>query len=81
MAETKQINLEINSNAVPLKRQLREATVELQTMADKFGMNSQQAQEAAKKVAMLKDKIADAKLMSDAFNPDKKFQALSYRPG
>ena len=77
MAETKQINLEINSNAVPLKRQLREATVELQKMADKFGMNSQQAQEAAKKVAMLKDKISDAKLMSDAFNPDKKFQALS----
>lgn len=60
-----------------IKAQLREATNDLVTMADKFGQNSQEAVNAAKKVAELRDRIGDAKSMADAFNPDAKFKAVS----
>jgi hypothetical protein len=46
-------------------------------MADKFGATSQQAIEAAKRAADLKDRIGDAKDLTDAFNPDAKFNALA----
>ena len=58
------------------KAQLREATAELVNMAAQFGEGSVQAQNAAKKVASLKDRIGDAKALADTFNPDKKFVAL-----
>ena len=58
------------------KKQLREAQADLVSMADKFGLASSQAQNAAKKVAGLKDSIGDAKALADTFNPDKKFVAL-----
>ena len=77
MAEKKVIELEINSNLGNLKQQFKEAQLEVQTLADKFGATSLQAVEAAKKAAILKDKIADAKALTDAFNPDAKFKALS----
>jgi hypothetical protein len=60
-----------------LKAQLREAQAEVGKMADKFGETSVQAVQAAKKAADLKDRIGDAKALTDAFNPDKKFQAFS----
>lgn len=60
-----------------LKAQLREAQAEVGKMADKFGETSAQAIQAAKKAAELKDRIGDAKALTDAFNPDKKFQAFS----
>jgi len=59
-----------------LKAQLREAQAEVQKMADKFGETSTQATNAAKKAAGLKDKIGDAKALTDTFNPDKKFTAF-----
>ena len=77
MAKKKVIELEVNSNLGNLKQQLKQAQVEVQTLADKFGATSAQAVEAAKKAAILKDKIADAKALTDAFNPDAKFKALS----
>jgi hypothetical protein len=46
-------------------------------MAEKFGATSEQAVKAAKKAAELKDAIGDAKALTDAFNPDAKFNALS----
>jgi len=58
------------------KAQLREAQADLVSMADKFGLASSQAQNAAKKVAGLKDSIGDAKALAETFNPDKKFVAL-----
>lgn len=58
------------------KKQLKEATQDLQNMADKFGLNSKEAEAAARKVAGLKDAIGDAKALADTFNPDKKFVAL-----
>jgi hypothetical protein len=60
-----------------IKAQLREATNELVSLAAKFGEGSQEAVNAAKKVAELRDRIGDAKSMVDAFNPDAKFKAVS----
>jgi len=77
MAEKKVIELEVSSNLGNLKQQLKQAQVEVQTLAEKFGATSAQAVEAAKKAAILKDKIGDAKALTDAFNPDAKFKALS----
>jgi len=81
MAQTKVINLEVNTNAKSLKAQLREAQAEVQTLSDKFGATSKEAINAAKKAAELKDAIGDAKNLTDAFNPDAKFNALSQSIG
>jgi hypothetical protein len=77
MAEKKVIELEVKTNAQSLKSQLREAQNEVQALSDKFGAASAQAINAAKRAAELKDAIADAKDLTDAFNPDAKFNALS----
>ena len=77
MAETKTINLEVQSNLGSLKSQLREAQAEVAALSDKFGATSQAAAEAAKKAADLKDRIQDAKALTDAFNPDAKFTSLT----
>ena len=84
MAVEKIINLKVNddikdteNNVVSLKRQLREAQQDVQNLADKFGATSREAVEAAKKAAELKDRIGDAKSLTDAYNPDAKFKALT----
>lgn len=77
MAEKKTIELDVQSNLGSLKSQLREAQADVAAMADKFGATSREAAEAAKKAAELKDKIGDAKNLTDAFNPDAKFGALT----
>ena len=76
MAEKKVIELEVKENLGNLKQQLKAAQLEVQTLADKFGVTSDQAREAAKRAAELKDKIGDAKALTDAFNPDAKFKGL-----
>lgn len=60
-----------------LKQQLREAQAEVVAMSDKFGETSKEAANAAKRAAELKDKIGDAKALTDAFSPDKKFNAFA----
>jgi len=77
MAEKKVIELEVKENLGNLKQQLKQAQVEVQVLADKFGVTSDQAREAAKKAAELKDRIGDAKALTDAFNPDAKFKGLA----
>jgi hypothetical protein len=77
MAEKRTIELEVNSNLGSLKSQLKEAQQQVQILSEKFGATSTQAVEAAKSAAILKDKIGDAKALTDAFNPDAKFKALS----
>ena len=77
MAEKKVIELEINSNIGTLKQQFKEAQLEVQALSEKFGATSAQAVEAAKSAALLKDKIGDAKSLTDAFNPDAKFKAVT----
>lgn len=77
MAEKRTIELEIKDNSKSLKAQLREAQAEVAALADKYGATSEQAVNAAKRAAELKDQIGDAKALTDAFNPDAKFKALS----
>lgn len=74
-----QINIEGNANQSvgSLKKQLREATAEVALLSDKFGATSKEAIEAAKRAAELRDRIGDAKALTEAFNPDAKFKALS----
>lgn len=84
MAETKTVNLEVNSNlgqteqaVTSLRSELRKAQAEVAAMSDRFGATSKEAIEAAKRAAELKDRIGDAKDLTDAFNPDAKFKALA----
>ena len=77
MAQTVTVNLEVKDNTKSLKAQLKEAQAEVAALADKYGATSQQAVNAAKRAAELKDQIGDAKALTDAFNPDAKFKALS----
>jgi uncharacterized membrane protein required for colicin V production len=82
--ENKIINLQVNDNinntensVKSLKAQLREAQNEVNTLSEKFGATSREAVQAAKQAAILKDRIGDAKNLTDAFNPDAKFRALT----
>jgi hypothetical protein len=81
MAEQLNYQINVSGNAGEsvgsLKKQLREATAEVAILADKFGATSKEAIEAAKRAAELKDRIGDARALTDAFNPDQKFAALS----
>jgi len=84
MAVEKVVNLKVNDNIEQttkhvgsLKTELRNAQNEVNELSKKFGATSDQAVQAAKKAAELKDAIGDAKALTDAFNPDAKFQALT----
>ena len=82
MAQEIDINLNVNAEQADkslgsLKSQLREAQQDVQKLADKFGATSTEAVNAAKRAAELKDRIGDAKTLTEAFNPDAKFKALS----
>lgn len=84
MAIEKIVNIKVNddvkettNNVVSLKTELRKAQQEVAQLSEKFGATSKEAVEAAKRAAILKDKIGDAKTLTDAFNPDAKFKALS----
>ena len=84
MAITKTVNLDVQSNldestksVGSLKAQLRQAQAEVAALSDKFGATSREAVEAAKRAGELKDRIGDAKALTDAFNPDAKFNSLS----
>lgn len=81
MAIEKVIDINIQSNVEQsvgsLKSQLRQAQADVAILSEKFGVTSVEAANAAKKAAELKDRIADAKNLTDAFNPDAKFRALT----
>ncbi len=77
MAEKKIIELEVKNNLGSLKSQLREAQAEVAKLSEQFGATSREAANAAKRAAELKDQIEDAKALTEAFNPDAKFKALS----
>lgn len=77
MAEKRVIELEIQDNVKSLKTQYKEAIQEVQRLADTYGTTSKEAAEAAKRAAELKDRIEESKSLTDAFNPDAKFNALS----
>ena len=84
MAIEKVVNLKVTDNVDQtaksvgnLKTQLRQAQNEVNELSAKFGATSEQAVNAAKRAAELKDAIGDAKSLTDAFNPDAKFKALT----
>lgn len=82
MAENLNLNVNINTTGAEgsigsLKKQLREAQNDVVALSDKFGATSREAVNAAKKAAELRDRIGDAKSLTDAFNPDAKFKALT----
>jgi hypothetical protein len=82
MAENLDLNINVNTEGAEgsvksFREQLREATKDVLTLSEKFGATSDEAINAAKKVAELRDKIGDAKALSDAYNPDAKFKALT----
>ena len=60
-----------------LRTQLRKAQQDVAELSAKFGATSKEAVEAAKRAGELKDQIGDARALTDAFNPDAKFKALS----
>jgi len=68
---------ETDNSVKSLRTQLREAQAQVGLMADKFGATSKEAVNAAKRAADLKDRIGDAKALTDAFNPDAKFKAVA----
>lgn len=81
MAIEKVIDIKVQGNAEQavgsLRSQLREAQADVAKLSDKFGATSAEAVKAAQKAAELKDRIGDAKALTDAFNPDAKFKALT----
>jgi hypothetical protein len=84
MAIEKVVNVKVvdnveatTKNVANLKTQLRQAQNEVNELSAKFGATSEQAVAAAKRAAELKDAIGDAKALTDAFNPDAKFKALT----
>jgi hypothetical protein len=68
---------EVEKKTSSLKTEYRKAQQEVARLSDEFGATSKQAIEAAKRAGELGDKIADAKALTDAFNPDAKFKAVS----
>ena len=60
-----------------IRKQLKEANGELIAAQQNFGQYSKEAVAAAKRVADLRDQIADAKEAADLFDPGKKFAAFS----
>ena len=82
MAQNLDLNINVNTDQPSksigsLKTQLREAQAEVVKLSDKFGATSIEAVNAAKKAAELRDRIGDARALTDAFNPDQKFKALT----
>lgn len=82
MAEDLNLNIKVDTSGATnsvgsLKKQLKEAQADVMALADKFGATSKEAINAAKRAADLRDRIGDAKALTEAFNPDAKFKALT----
>ena len=75
MAEENKIILD--ADVKPLRLQLREATEELQLARQRFGEFSDEAVEASKKVAGIRDSINAANESAQLFDPGARFQALT----
>lgn len=60
-----------------IKKVIKQMQFELLAVTEEFGASSEQAIKLASQIENMKDKMADAKSMTDAFNPDAKFKAFS----
>ena len=78
MAEKRTIELEVKESGFKsLKAQIKEANIELIKAQETFGDYSDEALKAARSVAGLKDKIAEAGETAALFDPGKKFQVAT----
>ena len=82
MAQNLDLNINVNTDQAAksvgsLKTQLKQAQAEVAALSDKFGATSKEAIEAAKRAAELRDRRGDARALTEAFNPDAKFKALT----
>jgi hypothetical protein len=77
MAEKRTIELEIQDNSKTLKQQYKEAVAELQKMVSAYGDMSEQAVDAAKKAAELKDQIEDTNDLMKSFKGEGAFIAMN----
>ena len=81
MAEQLNYQINIDGNATEsignIKKQLREANAELINAQRKFGAYSEEAINAARRVAELRDSIQEANETADLFDPGNKFVALT----
>ena len=66
----------VDESVKSLRQQIKEATANVAILSEKFGATSKEAIDAAKAAAILKDRMGDAKTLTDAFNPDAKFKSL-----
>lgn len=60
-----------------LQRQLRAAKQEAGRLAAEFGIDSEQALQAQRRVAELTDEVGDLAARFEAFNPDQKFESFN----
>lgn len=83
MAEEKVgIKIEVDGSQVTksvgnVRKEIKEATIALQQAQQQFGDYSQEAVTAAKRVAELRDRVAEAAETAKLFDPGAKFQAFS----
>ena len=84
MAKEIQIKLNVDDSQLQqaagsadnLRKQLREASIDLENTVAKFGLTSAEAAKAAQKVGELRDTLGDARALAAAFDADKKFAAV-----
>jgi hypothetical protein len=84
MAKEIQIKLSVDDSQLQnaagsadnLRKQLREASIDLENTVNKFGLTSAEAAKAAQKVGELRDTLGDARALANAFDADKKFAAV-----
>jgi len=77
MAEKRTIELEIQDNSKTLKQQYKEAVAELQKMVSAYGEMSDEAINAAKRAAELKDQIEDTNDLMKSFKGEGAFIAMN----
>jgi hypothetical protein len=81
MSQNLDLNVNVKTSGTEnignIRKDIKEANAELIKAQKNFGDYSNEAIQAAKKVAELKDKIAEARETADLFDPGKKFQALT----
>lgn len=71
------VGIDIKADVRSLRTQIREATQEFVRLQESGSASAQEIAKSAKRVAELKDALADARSTIDAFNPDQKFRAFS----
>ena len=77
MAEKRTIELEVQDNSKTLKQQYKDAVKELQKMVATYGEMSDEAINAAKAAAQLKDQIEDTNDLMQSFKGEGAFVAMS----